>query len=47
MSKRKSKSSVCVVISKRGLVVGYLSRRDEEHGLDIVLDNAGYKIIAL
>jgi|GEM_PF-3179917 len=56
MSKTKSKYSTCEVrkegISKRtgkkfSRVVGYLSNRDEQKGLDIHYDMIGYKVIAL
>ena len=47
MSIKKSKYSVSKVISKKGNVIGYLSTRDEENGLDISLDMAGYTIEAL
>lgn len=52
MSQTKNKHSVAVVYkqSKRTgkwRIVGYLSSRDEENGLDIRLDMQGYKIVAL
>ena len=47
MSIKKNKYSTCKVINKKGNVVGYLSNRDEENGLDISLDSQGYTIIAL
>lgn len=47
MSIKKSKFSVAKVLSKKGNVIGYLSTRDEENGLDIRLDTQGYKIVAL
>ena len=47
MSERKNKYSVSKVLSKKGNVVGYLSTRDEENGLDIRLDMNGYTIVAL
>ena len=47
MSIKKSKFSVAKVVNKKGNVVGYLSTRDEERGLDISLDLKGYTIIAL
>lgn len=46
MSIKKSKYSVAV-INKKGNVIGYLSTRDEENGLDVVLDLQGYTIVAL
>ena len=47
MSERKNKYSVAAVINQKGNIVGYLSTRDEENGLDIRLDSQGYKIVAL
>ena len=47
MSIRKNKYSVCKVLNKNGNIVGYLSTRDEENGLDSMLDLKGYKIVAL
>ena len=47
MSIKKSKNSVAKILSKKGNIVGYLSSRDEENGLDIRLDSQGYKIVAL
>jgi len=56
MSKTKSKHSTCVVykttVSKKNgkefkSVVGYLSNRDEQNGLDISLDMKGYTVVAL
>ena len=47
MSIKKNKFSVAKVINKKGTIVGYLSTRDEENGLDIRLDSQGYKIVAL
>ena len=55
MSNTKNKHSVAIVkrkiIRKNGEVIykvkGYLSRRDEEQGLDIALDKQGYIIEAL
>ena len=47
MSIKKSKFSVAKVLSKKGNIVGYLSTRDEERGLDAVLDLQGYTIVAL
>ena len=47
MSIKKSKYSVAKVLSKKGTIVGYLSTRDEENGLDIRLDMNGYTIVAL
>lgn len=45
MANKKNKYSVSKAI--RGKEVIYLSARDEEKGLDVILDLQGYKIIAL
>lgn len=47
MSIKKSKYSVAKVLNKKGNVIGYISTRDEENGLDISLDLQGYTIEAL
>ena len=47
MSIKKNKFSTCKVLNKKGNIVGYLSTRDEENGLDVSLDLQGYTIIAL
>ena len=47
MANKKSKYSVAKVLNKKGNIVGYLSSRDEENGLDIRLDTQGYTIVAL
>lgn len=47
MSKTKTKFSTCKVLNKKGVLIGYLSMRDEENGLDAILDMKGYAIIAL
>lgn len=47
MAIKKNKHSVAVVLNEKGNVVGYLSTRDEQQGLDIQLNMQGYKIIAL
>ena len=47
MSIKKSKYSTCKVLNKKGTIVGYLSTRDEENGLDARLDSQGYTIVAL
>ena len=47
MSIKKSKYSVAKVLNQKGNIIGYLSTRDEENGLDISLDSQGYTIIAL
>lgn len=46
MSIKKNKYSVCKVM-KGDKIVGYLSSKDEENGLDIQLDMQGFTIIAL
>ena len=47
MSIKKNNYSVAKVINKKGNVVGYLSSRDEERGLDIAYDLKGYTVEAL
>ena len=47
MSIKKNKFSTCKVLNKKGQIIGYLSTRDEENGLDIAYDLKGYKIVAL
>lgn len=47
MAIKKNKSSVAVVLNKKGNVIGYLSQRDVNNGADITLDLHGYTIIAL
>lgn len=52
MSKLKNKHSVTAVYKKskiydKLILVGYLSSRDEENGLDIQMDLAGYVLVAL
>lgn len=47
MAERKNKYSVTKVINKNGVIVGYLSTRDEENGLDTRLDLQGFTIVAL
>lgn len=47
MSIKKNKYSVSKVLNQKGTIVGYLSSRDEENGVDIRLDSQGYKIVAL
>ena len=47
MSIKKNKYSTCKVLNKKGQIIGYLSTRDEENGLDSILDLQGYTIIAL
>ena len=38
---------VVKVLNQKGNVVGYLSTRDEENGLDARLDLQGFTIVAL
>ena len=55
MSIKKNKYSICVVYrpytnrygEKKLKIVGYLSNRDEEQGLDAHLDMQGYTVEAL
>lgn len=47
MSIKKNKFSTCKVLNKKGQIIGYLSTRDEENGIDSILDLQGYTIIAL
>ena len=47
VSIKKNKYSVAKVVNKKGNIVGYLSTRDEENGLDIAYDLQGYTIVAL
>lgn len=47
MSIKKSKYSVSQVNDENGKVIGYLSSRDEERGLDATLDLQGYTVEAL
>lgn len=51
MSKTKNKYSVCKVERERKngkkVVVGYLSNRDIEQGLDVSLDMQGYEITSI
>lgn len=52
MSKTKNKHSVSAVYKQnkktgKWWLVGYLSSRDEERGLDMRYDMAGYKVVAL
>jgi hypothetical protein len=46
MSKTKNKYSTCAVY-KNGIIRFYLSSKDENNGVDIMLDKKGYKIVAL
>lgn len=47
MAIKKNKYSVSKVLNQKGNVIGYLSSRDEENGVDIRLDSQGYTIVAL
>ena len=47
MANKKNKYSVSKVLNQKGNVIGYLSARDEENGLDIELDLKGYTIMPL
>ena len=47
MSIKKNQSSVAVALNEKGQVIGYLSQRDEEHGVDIELELLGFTIVAL
>jgi hypothetical protein len=52
MSKTKNKHSVTAVYKKstrtgKLMLVGYLSNKDEENGVDIKMDLAGYILVAL
>ena len=47
MSGQKNKYSLYKVKNSKGYIIGYLSNRDIEQGLDIELDLQGYTIIAL
>ena len=47
MNKTKTKNTTCVVKDKKGKVVGYLTEKHEEQGLDIQLDMQGFTIEAI
>ncbi|QYG30011.1 hypothetical protein K0O13_07845 [Mammaliicoccus sciuri] len=47
MSRTKNKYSTCKVINSKGVVIGYLSSKDEKNGTDITLDAKGYTVIAI
>ena len=47
MSKKENKYSLYQVKNSKGSIIGYLSNRDLEQGLDVSLDLQGYTIIAL
>lgn len=44
MNKYRTKNTTCVVKDKDGKIVGYLTWKHEEQGLDIELDMQGYTI---
>lgn len=44
MNKKKTEKTTAVVKNKDGKVVGYLTEKHEEQGLDIKLDLQGYTI---
>ena len=44
MNKTKTKNTTCVVKTKEGKIVGYLTWKHEEQGLDAELDMKGYII---
>lgn len=47
MNVYKTKNTVAVVKNKEGKVVGYLTEKHEEKGLDVQLDLQGYTIESL
>lgn len=47
MNKTKTKNAVAVVKNEKGQVVGYLTEKHEEQGLDKDLDMQGYTIEAI
>lgn len=47
MNVYKTKNTVAKVINKKGKVVGYLTEKHEEQGLDIQLNLQGYEIVAI
>ncbi|UDM72763.1 hypothetical protein [Vagococcus fluvialis] len=47
MAIKKNKHSVAKVLNSKGRVIGYLSAKDEENGLDIHYDMMGYTVVAL
>lgn len=47
MNVYKTKNAVAVVKNAKGKVVGYLTEKHEEQGLDIQLDMQGYTVEAL
>ena len=47
MNKTKTKNTTAIVYNKNGEIVGYLTERHEEQGIDIQLDLQGHTIIAI
>ena len=47
MNKTKTKNTVAIVKNDKGKVVGYLTEKHEEQGIDIQLDMLGYTIEAI
>ena len=47
MKKIRTNKSVAVVKNDKGVIVGYLTAKDEEQGKDIKLDMQGYTIEAI
>jgi len=47
MNKTKTKNTTAVVKNKKGRIVGYLTERHEEKGIDIQLDMQGFTIEAI
>lgn len=47
MSRQKNKYSVSKVLNSKGVIIGYLSTKDENNGIDIQMDMKGYTVIAL
>ena len=47
MNKTKTKNTTAIVYNNKGEIVGYLTERHVELGIDIKLDLQGYTIIAI
>lgn len=47
MNVYKTKNTVAVVKNKKGKIIGYLTGKHEEKGLDIQLNMQGYTVEAL
>lgn len=47
MNKIKTKNTTAVVKNKKGRIVGYLTERHEEKGIDVQLDMQGFTIEAI